>query len=175
MPLIARTKLLAGCLLTLGACLLPATSYAASAAGGAAPEPPPKKAKIVNGKAVAPRGAPKRVKRVIKAANKIVEKPYRYGGGHQSFEDSGYDCSGSVSYALHGANLVDSPMPSSGYFGWGEPGEGQWVTIYTKASHMYLVVAGLRFDTSGRSGAGTRWQADMRDAAGFKVRHPKGL
>ena len=66
-------------------------------------------------------------------------------------------------------------MPSGGYFGWGEPGEGQWVTIYTKASHMYMVVAGLRFDTSGRSRAGTRWQADMRDPAGFKVRHPKGL
>jgi peptidoglycan hydrolase-like protein with peptidoglycan-binding domain len=128
-----------------------------------------------DGLAIAPGDAPDEVKQIIAAGNEIAKKGYRYGGGHASFKDSGYDCSGSVSYALHGATLVDSPMPSGGYFGWGEPGEGQWITIYTRASHMYMVVAGLRFDTSGRSRAGTRWQADMRDPAGFKVRHPKDL
>ena len=180
MPLIARTKLLAGCLLTLGACLLPATAHAATAAGGAAPEPPPKKAKVVDGKAIPPRGAPKRVKRVIWAANKIVEKPYRYGGGHQSFKDSGYDCSGSVSYALHGGRFVKSPMDSSEFMHWGLAGKGKWITVYTNPGHAFMVVAGLRFDTGYRDeysakhgakpGSGPRW-GKPRPTSGFKVRH----
>jgi peptidoglycan hydrolase-like protein with peptidoglycan-binding domain len=128
-----------------------------------------------DGLAIAPEDAPDVVKRVIAAGNEIARKPYKYGGGHGRWDDSGYDCSGSVSYALHGGDLVKRPAPSSGYFGWGESGEGQWITIYTKASHMYMVVAGLRFDTSGRSRAGTRWQADMRDTSGYRARHPAGL
>jgi Putative peptidoglycan binding domain len=115
------------------------------------------------------------LKAVIRAANRIASHPYKYGGGHGSFRDSGYDCSGSVSYALHGGELLDRPAPSSGFFGWGEAGEGQWITIYTKASHMFMVVAGLRFDTSGRSRRGTRWQADMRSTSGYRARHPAGL
>jgi Putative peptidoglycan binding domain len=128
-----------------------------------------------DGLAIAPEDAPDVVKRVIAAGNEIAKKPYKYGGGHGRWNDSGYDCSGSVSYALHGGELLDRPAPSSGFFGWGEAGEGQWITIYTKASHMFMVVAGLRFDTSGRSRRGTRWQADMRSTSGYRARHPAGL
>lgn len=128
-----------------------------------------------DGLAVAPADAPDVVKAIIAAGNEIAKKPYRYGGGHGSFTDTGYDCSGSVSYALHGAGLLESPLASYDFFGWGDAGAGQWVTIYTKSSHMYMVVAGLRFDTSGRSAAGTRWQAEMRSPAGYQVRHPPGL
>jgi peptidoglycan hydrolase-like protein with peptidoglycan-binding domain len=130
-----------------------------------------------NGLAVAPADAPDAVKKIIAAGNQIATKPYIYGGGHRAdwAMDDGYDCSGSVSWALHGAGLVTSPAPSSGYYGWGLAGPGQWVTIFTKDSHMYMVVAGLRFDTSGRSTAGTRWQADMRSSDGYVIRHPSGL
>ncbi len=128
-----------------------------------------------DGLAMAPANAPDQVKAIIAAGNEIATKPYRYGGGHGSWSDSGYDCSGSVSYALHGAGLLDQSMPSGGFTSWGDAGPGQWVTIYAKSSHMYMVVAGLRFDTSGRSTAGTRWQADMRSASGYTVRHPAGL
>jgi peptidoglycan hydrolase-like protein with peptidoglycan-binding domain len=130
-----------------------------------------------DGLAVAPASAPAAVKKIIAAGNQIAKKPYVYGGGHRIDwkMDRGYDCSGSVSWALHGAGLVRAPAPSSGYYRWGLAGAGEWVTIYTKASHMYMVVAGLRFDTSGRSRAGTRWQTDLRSPAGFVARHPEGL
>ncbi|HEV2770634.1 MAG TPA: peptidoglycan-binding domain-containing protein [Solirubrobacteraceae bacterium] len=128
------------------------------------------------GFAVAPSGAPEVVKRIIAAGNEIAHKPYRYGGGHGGrWEDSGYDCSGSVSYALYKAGLVTASMPSGGYMNWGEAGEGQWVTVYAHEGHMYLVVAGLRFDTSGRAENGSRWQQEMRDPAAYQVRHPPGL
>src|SRR3712207_2056862 len=90
-------------------------------------------------------------------------------------EDSGYDCSGSVSYALHGGDLLDSPMPSGSFTSWGQAGKGDWITIYTHGGHIYMVVAGLRFDTSGRAQTGSRWQTEMRSPSGFTVRHPKGL
>jgi peptidoglycan hydrolase-like protein with peptidoglycan-binding domain len=128
-----------------------------------------------DGLAIAPDTAPDVVKQIIAAGNVIATKPYRYGGGHGSWDDTGYDCSGSVSYALHGAGLLDSPLSSGDYFNWGLAGPGQWVTLYTKSSHIFMVVAGLRFDTSGRSIAGTRWQADMRSEDGYQVRHPEGL
>jgi peptidoglycan hydrolase-like protein with peptidoglycan-binding domain len=128
-----------------------------------------------DGLAIAPADAPDVVKAIIAAGNQIATKPYRYGGGHGKFDDTGYDCSGSVSFALHGAGLLASPLASGDFFGWGDSGPGQWVTIYTKSSHMFMVVAGLRFDTSGRSTAGTRWQADMRSGAGYQVLHPPGL
>ena len=127
------------------------------------------------GLAVAPALAPPVVQAVIAAGNKIAKMPYLYGGGHGKWEDSGYDCSGSVSYALHGAGLLDTAMPSGGFMSWGEPGPGTWITIYANGGHMYMVVAGLRFDTSGRSSAGTRWQADLRSTSGYAVRHIKGL
>lgn len=128
-----------------------------------------------DGTATPPAGAPPAVASIIAAGNKIATKPYKYGGGHGSFEDSGYDCSGTVSYALRGANLLTTPRDSSGFESFGLAGPGQWVTIYAKASHVYMVVAGIRFDTSGRSKAGTRWQAEMRPPTGYVVRHPVGL
>ena len=128
-----------------------------------------------DGLAIPPAGAPQVVKDVIEAGNRIASKPYRYGGGHGKWEDSGYDCSGSVSYALHGGDLLDSPMPSGSFTSWGARGKGEWITIYAHGGHMYMVVAGLRFDTSGRAQTGSRWQKAMRSPSGFTVRHPKGL
>ena len=144
-----------------------------------APAPAPAGGKATigpNGQAIAPADAPEAVKQIIAAGNRIHDLPYRYGGGHRAdFRDSAYDCSGSVSYALRGAALLASPMASGGFTTWGVGGEGRWVTIYANAGHMYMVVAGLRFDTSGRSKTGSRWQTDMRSTSGYAVRHPKGL
>jgi cell wall-associated NlpC family hydrolase len=128
-----------------------------------------------DGLAVAPTDAPPLVQAIIQAGNRIAKKPYKYGGGHGKWEDTGYDCSGSMSYAFHGAGMLDEALDSTGFESWGEAGEGTWVTIYAKGSHAFMVVAGLRFDTSGRANQGTRWQADMRSAAGYVVRHPAGL
>jgi cell wall-associated NlpC family hydrolase len=141
-----------------------------------APAAPAEKAYVGDdGLAVAPASAPEEVKQIIAAGNEIASKPYRYGGGHGSWEDTGYDCSGSVSYALHGADLLKSPMPSGSFSSWGEAGEGEWVTLYTNSGHIYMVVAGLRFDTSGRAETGSRWQKAPRSSDGFVVRHPEGL
>jgi peptidoglycan hydrolase-like protein with peptidoglycan-binding domain len=128
-----------------------------------------------DGLATAPADAPEQVKAIIEAGNRIATKPYKYGGGHGRWEDTGYDCSGSMSYAFHGAGMLDRALDSSGFMSWGEPGKGQWVTIYAKGSHAYMIVAGLRFDTSGRADQGTRWQARMRSSSGYTVRHPEGL
>ncbi len=163
----------------------------AAATGGALPKnqkpkPPPEPKPLVlgpgmvatvgeDGLATAPALAPPVVQEVIAAGNKIARMPYIYGGGHGKWEDAGYDCSGSVSYALHGAGLLEQSMPSGGFTNWGQSGPGQWITIYANGGHMYMVVAGLRFDTSGRTRAGTRWQADMRSTSGYSVRHPPGL
>lgn len=128
-----------------------------------------------NGLAIAPENAPEAVKRVIAAGNRIAKTPYKWGGGHGSWNDSGYDCSGSVSYALRGGGLIKSSAPSYGYYSYGESGPGKWITIYTNAGHMYMTVAGLRFDTSGRSSdTSSRWQREMRSNSGFRVRHPAG-
>ena len=135
--------------------------------------PPTGKAVVgPDGLAVAPADAPPQVQAIIAAGNRIATKPYKYGGGHGKWEDTGYDCSGSMSYAFHGAGMLDEALDSSGFMSWGEPGKGTWVTIYAKGSHAYMIVAGLRFDTSGRANQGTRWQADMRSASGYTVRHP---
>jgi hypothetical protein len=128
-----------------------------------------------DGLAVAPADAPPLVKAIIDAGNRIATKPYKYGGGHGKWEDSGYDCSGSMSYAFHGAGMLDEALDSTGFMSWGEPGKGTWVTIYAKGDHAYMIVAGLRFDTSGRSDQGTRWQTKMRSSSGYVVRHPEGL
>jgi peptidoglycan hydrolase-like protein with peptidoglycan-binding domain len=128
-----------------------------------------------DGLAIAPASAPPQVQAIIAAGNQIASKPYKYGGGHGKWDDSGYDCSGSVSYALHGAGLLDDAMPSGDFTDWGDPGPGQWVTLYAKSSHMFMVVAGIRFDTSGRTKNGTRWQADMRSTSGYTAVHPPGL
>ncbi len=128
-----------------------------------------------DGLAIAPASAPEQVKQIIAAGNQIATMPYKYGGGHAKFEDTGYDCSGSVSFALHGAGLLEQALPSGGFVDWGDPGPGQWVTIYAHSGHMYMVVAGLRFDTSGRTKNNTRWQTEMRSTARYTVRHPPGL
>jgi peptidoglycan hydrolase-like protein with peptidoglycan-binding domain len=147
--------------------------------GGATPTTPvgvPGESAILNadGTATAPASAPLAVQQIIAAGNEIASKPYRYGGGHtMKWKDSGYDCSGSVSYALHGAGLLDAPMPSGNFETWGLSGPGQWVTIYARGDHMYMIVAGLRFDTSGAKPS--RWQTATRSNKGFVVRHPDGL
>jgi hypothetical protein len=149
-----------------------------AATGGASLDPvgPPGKAKIAkDGTAIPPSDAPRKVVRVIKAANKIEDKPYRYGGGHGSWKDNGYDCSGAVSYALHGADLLDAPLTSSGFNNWGKKGKGEWITVYGNSGHAYAVIAGLRWDTSMTAGDGPGWSKQMRSSRGFKATHPKGL
>jgi peptidoglycan hydrolase-like protein with peptidoglycan-binding domain len=128
-----------------------------------------------DGLAIAPASAPDAVKAIIAAGNAIAKKPYRYGGGHGSWNDTAYDCSGSVSYALHGAGLLTRPLASYDYYNWGAAGPGQWVTLYTNDGHIYMLVAGLRFDTSGLSADGTRWHTTSRSGSGYVVRHPTGL
>ena len=136
---------------------------------------PGERAALINGEAVAPAGAPLVVKAVIDAANNINDKPYVWGGGHGSFEDDGYDCSGAVSYALNGGGLLDSPLDSGGLTAWGSPGEGNWISVYAHSGHVYMVVAGLRFDTSMTGGNGPRWSSAMRSSSGFTPRHPDGF
>jgi hypothetical protein len=129
-----------------------------------------------SGLAVAPASAPAEVQAVIEAGNKIASKPYKYGGGHARFpRDSGYDCSGSVSYALHGGDLLDSPLDSTGFMRWGDRGRGEWISVYANAGHAYMVVAGLRFDTSARRVSGSRWSDTSRSSRGYRVRHPEGF
>ena len=121
-------------------------------------------AKLRHGKAKVPDCAPLRVKKVVWAANEIAKgEGYCYGGGHSSFKSSCYDCSGAVSYALHGGRFVKSPMPSSGYYRWGKRGKGDWFTVYTNSGHMFLVIAGLRFDTSMTKGAGPGWSSKVHE------------
>jgi len=128
-----------------------------------------------DGLAVAPASAPQEVKDIIEAGNEIATKPYKYGGGHGRWRDSGYDCSGSISYALHGAGLLDQALDSTGFMSWGDRGRGEWVTIYANSGHAYMVVAGLRFDTSARKQTGNRWSETMRSPSGYVKRHPEGL
>jgi cell wall-associated NlpC family hydrolase len=128
-----------------------------------------------DGTAVAPITAPNVVASVIAAGNAIATTPYKWGGGHGGWKDTGYDCSGSVSFALAGAGLMSSPLTAVLFENWGDPGPGKWITIYASGGHVFMVVAGLRFDTSGANG-GTRWQsAKGRSYGGFVARHPPGL
>ena len=144
--------------------------------GTVAPAPPPVPGSaaqlLPDGQAAPPADAPAAVQAVIEAANQIADTPYIWGGGHGSFDSSGYDCSGSVSYALHGGGFLDSPLDSTGLEFWGEPGAGSWITVYANSGHAWAVIAGLRWDTSG--GAGPRWHTDMASTAGFVARHPSG-
>jgi peptidoglycan hydrolase CwlO-like protein len=139
-----------------------------------APLTPGESATVINeSEASAPAAAPPAVKDVIAAANSIATTPYIWGGGHGSFEDSGYDCSGSVSFALHGGGFLESPLDSTGLETWGEPGAGKWITVYANAEHAWMVVAGIAFDTVG--GPGPRWHDPWVDSPeGFIVRHPAG-
>jgi hypothetical protein len=191
MPSRPRNKLLHA--LVAFACLVGATVAAPGAAaqtpgsGGATftpPPPPPEKAMLVDGRVIAPASAPTRVKRVIEAANRLVEKPYIYGGGHKLYAsgmlDAGYDCSGAVSYALYGGRFLRSPLPSGALMSWGQAGTGSWITVYANGGHAYVVVAGLRFDTSMRDpdapgpATGPRWSKTLRRSSSFVARHPRG-
>jgi cell wall-associated NlpC family hydrolase len=182
-------------MLVLGLIGVPA---AAASTGGAAFEAKPKTAKKTkklsraaslvpgqtatigpDGLATVPIGAPAEVRAAIEAANRIIGKPYRYGGGHAKVEDRGYDCSGTVSYALLGAKLLKSPLDSSSFMRWGEAGPGQWITVYTNPGHAFVVIAGLRLDTSAAGdpsgGKGPRWRPTLRSTRGFRARHPEGF
>jgi hypothetical protein len=145
---------------------------------------------LPDGTAAAPADAPPQVQSAIWAANHIQDKPYRYGGGHKDFEDSAYDCSGTVSYMLHGGGLLDSPLDSSSFMKWGDSGAGQWITVFTNPGHAYAVIAGLRLDTSAAAAPvrarkaatfkhanerGPRWRPTERSSRGFKKRHPVGF
>jgi cell wall-associated NlpC family hydrolase len=128
-----------------------------------------------DGLAVAPLDAPGSVQTIIAAADQIARLPYRYGGGHRTWVDTAYDCSGSVSFALAAAGLVAAPLDSTSLSHWGLPGPGRWVTVYANGGHAWMIVAGLRFDTSGHGPGGSRWTNASRSTAGFTLRHPPGL
>jgi cell wall-associated NlpC family hydrolase len=130
---------------------------------------------IRHGIAYAPANAPLPVQQAIWAANALRHRPYVYGGGHQSFRSSGYDCSGTVSYALHGAGLLTTPLDSSDFLAWGEAGKGAWITVYTNPGHAWAIIAGLRLDTAGPGQSGPRWRTAKRSARGFTARHPAGF
>lgn len=127
--------------------------------------------------AIAPAGAPLEVQKAVWAANKITKKRYIYGGGHKTFKriDRGYDCSGTISYALGNAGLLDSPLDSSSFMKWGDRGKGQWITVFTNPGHAYVMIAGLRLDTSGRGEKGPRWRKEKRSSRGFRARHPESF
>jgi hypothetical protein len=178
-------------LLTLAASLTFAPASHADGGGTQfAPKPPPAPPPVIGsasinlaGKAVPAPGTPREVRHLITAANRLVLKPYRWGGGHRPFTrgvDSAYDCSGAVSYALFGGRLLLSPLDSSGLVRWGEPGPGRWVSVYANRGHAYLTVAGLRFDTADHDvtapkGTGPRWSIRPRSGKKFVIRHPAGF
>ena len=150
------------------------------APAGAPPVPTGVATILPGGKASVPAGAPYSVARAIKAANKIHRRTYIWGGGHRSFKAKGYDCSGAVSYVLHAAGLLGSPLVSGQLASWGSAGLGSWITVYANRTHTYMVIAGLRYDTSPlgewlNQGRGPRWRFTLRTGAGFAVRHWDGL
>ena len=130
---------------------------------------------LPNGIALPPLEAPEAVRQMIEAGNVIARSPYLWGGGHGKWIDKGYDCSGSVSFVLAAAGYLEAPLASGPLMSWGESGPGKWVTIYSHAGHVWMIVAGIRFDTSGARETGSRWQNEMRSTAGFVARHPAGL
>jgi hypothetical protein len=164
------------------ALIAPGSAFARCEGGGLSPAEidvctPTAKARLLpNGMLVPPKSAPPRVAAVIAAANKIRSKPYIWGGGHARWWDRGYDCSGSVSFALHGGEFIESPLPSGPMESWGLAGEGRWITVYANGGHAYAVIAGYRWDTSGDNGGetGPRWHEELRDNIGFVSRHPAG-
>ncbi|HKP94068.1 MAG TPA: hypothetical protein VJS88_09245 [Chthoniobacterales bacterium] len=143
------------------------------------PTTPGNAARLRNGLALAPANAPMSVKRAIWAANQLRTKPYRYGGGHKTFHDSAYDCSGTVSYALAGAGLISVPMHSKEFRAYGSRGPGKWITVYARNGHAFAVIAGLRLDTTSPHNPSRRWaprwQPTDRLPRGFEARHPTGL
>jgi len=160
-----------------GVCGALALAVIAGPAGSASAAAP--RAELTpGGRAIAPAAAPAAVEAMIEAANRIRRRPYHWGGGHRSWNARGYDCSGSVSYVMHAAGLLDWPLDSTGFMRWGGGGAGSWVRIYANKEHVFAVIAGLRWDTSysedgDRTGPG--WSEQMRPTAGFRLRHPLGL
>jgi hypothetical protein len=177
--------------------VVPAAAQAQSTGGAEYVPPPPENmvaagsvaTLLPDGSAAAPADAPIQVQQAIWAANKLQDKPYKYGGGHAKIEDTGYDCSGTVSYALIAAGLLKSPLPSGPFMRWGERGKGQWITVYAHGGHAYAVIAGLRLDTSAYASRtartktvarsaferGPRWRPTARPSRGFRARHPLGF
>jgi hypothetical protein len=144
--------------------------------GGSQPMVRGNRAIVRNGVAYAPANAPEAVKNAIWATNTLRRKPYKWGGGHGSFYDWGYDCSGTVSFALHYAGVLSSPIASADLLNFGERGRGRWITIYSREGHTFAVIAGLRLDTTGDYGTeGPRWHENGRDTWGYAARHPIGL
>ncbi len=165
-----------------GASILAASAFAGTPSfPSTGPVIPGTRAKLRGSVALAPAQAPAAVKRAIWAANELRNKPYRYGGGHRSFRDSGYDCSGTISYALGAAGLVPSPMSSSDFRKFGARGQGKWITVYARNGHTFAVIAGLRLDTTAWNTMrrdrhwAPRWQATPRPPRGFEARHPAGF
>jgi cell wall-associated NlpC family hydrolase len=130
---------------------------------------------LKNGVALPPLEAPPEVRAIFEAGNTIARSPYKWGGGHGKWQDNGYDCSGSVSYALASAGLLDRPMASGPLMRYGKPGKGKWITIYSNPGHVWMVVAGVRFDTVARGQTGSRWINSMTDTSGYVARHPPGF
>jgi hypothetical protein len=209
---LSSLRAIAAAISTLLVLVLPAAAAAQAPApdksGGAvyqaptpAPTPPPAPAEPENivvpgavaqllpdGTAAAPADAPPQVQQAIWAANKIQDKPYIYGGGHGDFDDDGYDCSGTVSFALHAGGLLEQALDSGRFMRWGERGAGQWITVFANSGHAYAVIAGLRLDTSAASVTrsstrqfkkalerGPRWRPTARSSRGYKKRHPVGF
>jgi hypothetical protein len=174
-----RTVLAAGAGIAACAALAPVASASAPAGtGGTSTEPEPTgltgEATIEDGLAIPPTDAPNRVVNAIEAANEIAKgKDYCYGGGHGKWRSKCYDCSGAVSYALHGGGMLDSALPSGSLARWGERGKGNWLTVYANGGHAYAVIAGLRWDTSMTTGKGPGWSDEMRSGGGFKKRRYK--
>lgn len=136
---------------------------------------PGRTALLKGGLAYAPRSAPVAVKRALAAGNRLQGKPYKWGGGHANPNDSGYDCSGTVSYVLRSAGLLKGTLPSRGFFSYGKKGEGRWITIYIRNGHVFMTIAGLRLDTGGPGNrTGPRWKPETRQGSGHVVRHPPG-
>ena len=134
-------------------------------------------AHLIGSRAVAPPSAPQEVKDMIRAGNRIRHKPYRWGGGHRRWRSKGYDCSGAVSYVLHRAGLLDYPLDSTGFMHWGKKGHSRWVTIYANSGHAFMVIAGVRWDTSyitDGDPSGPGWSTLRRSSKGYRVRHPAG-
>jgi cell wall-associated NlpC family hydrolase len=150
-------------------------SAGAARRGGAVSTDVTKATALGNGVALPPLEAPEEVKQIIEAGNIIARTPYVWGGGHGKWLDKGYDCSGSVSFALAAAGLLNGPLASGPLMSWGKPGPGKWVTIYSSPGHVFMYVAGVRFDTSNSRVTGSRWSNDTRSTAGFVARHPEGL
>ncbi len=157
-----------------GAACTPSNGGISAGTCGSTAGPVGKAKLLADGTAVAPANAPMVIRDVIDAANTIERKPYIYGGGHGKWWDKGYDCSGAVSYALHGGDLLTTPLDSSSFMKWDKGGLGKWITVFSNPGHAYAVIAGLRWDTSMTPGNGPGWSAEMRSRSGYVARHPTG-